>query len=180
MVRVVRYSLAEQAAAKNSAYMPRHQIDQTDLKLLAALQSNGRASNVELSKLAGITAPPCLRRVRTLEENGVIRGYHANVDPKKLGFHVIGFAYIGLVSQAEPELKTFTKLVRGWRIVREAYSLQGDVDYLLKCVARDLTEFQTFVTDILLTTSNVRTVKTSILFDTVKLDTGVPLLGAQS
>ena len=175
MIRVVRYSPAEQAAAKNSVIMPRHELDQTDLKLLAALQKNGRLTNVDLSRLSGITAPPCLRRVRTLEENGVIRGYHAEVDPKKLGFHVIGFAYVGLVSQAEPQLKLFTKLVRGWRIVREAYSLQGEVDYLLKCVTRDLTEFQTFVTDILLTTPNVRTVKTSILFDTIKCEPGIPL-----
>jgi DNA-binding Lrp family transcriptional regulator len=115
--------------------------------------------------------------VRTLEENGLIRGYHAVVDPKKLGFNVIAFAYVGLCSQAEAELRVFTKLVRGWRTVREAYALQGEVDYLLKCVTRDLTEFQSFVTDILLTTPNVRTAKTSILFDTVKMDAGVPLEG---
>ena len=177
MVRVVRYSMAEQAAAKNSVIMPRHEIDQTDLKLLGALQRNGRLTNVDLSRIAGITAPPSLRRVRTLEENGVIRGYHADVDAKKLGFGVIAFAFVGLTSQADAELRTFTKLIRSWRTVREAFSLQGEVDYLLKCVARDLTDFQSFVTDILLTTANVRTVKTSILFDTVKGNLGVPIDG---
>lgn len=178
MARAARYSPAEQAAAKNSVIMPRHEIDQTDLKLLVALQKDGRLTNVELSRLAGITAPPCLRRVRTLEEKGVIRGYHADVEPKKLGFHVVAFAHVGLVSQADSELRAFMKLVREWRIVREAYSLQGEVDYLLKCVTRDLTEFQTFVTGALLTTPNVQTVKTSVLIDTVKREAGVPLGGA--
>jgi DNA-binding Lrp family transcriptional regulator len=175
VVRAIRYSPAEQAVAKNSMVMPRHQVDEIDLKLLAALQNDGRLTNIELSKFVGLSAPPCLRRVRTLEENGFICGYHADLDAKMLGFPVAAFAFVGLVSQAEAELKTFTKLVSGWHTVREAYALQGEVDYLLKCVAHDLTEFQAFITDVLLKTANVRTVKTSLIFDTAKRAAGLPL-----
>ncbi len=175
MSRVVRYTEEQQVQAKNSVFMPRHEIDDVDLKLLAALQNDGRQTNIELSRQAGVTAPPCLRRVRTLERKGIIRGYHADIDPKKLGFDVVAFVHVGLVSQAERELATFKKHVNGWRIVREAYALQGETDYLLRCVARDLAELQSFVTDVLLATPNVKTVKTSLLFEVVKINAGLPI-----
>jgi len=175
MYRIVRYTDTEKAAAKNAVIMPRHEVDHVDLKLLVALQDNGRWTNVELSRFAGITAPPCLRRIRTLEERGIIRGYHADIDPKKLGFSVTAFVHVGLTSQTQRELEVFGKHLHSWRIVREAYALQGEVDFLLKCVARDLSELQSFLTDVLLATANVKHVKTSVLFNVVKKAASVPI-----
>jgi DNA-binding Lrp family transcriptional regulator len=175
MSKVVRYTDDERAQAKSALVMPRHELDDIDLKVLTALQSNGRMTNVELSRRIGISAPPSLRRVRTLERKGYIRGYHADIDPKMLGFNVVAFVNVGLISQAEQELRAFKKHLNGWHIVREAYSLQGEFDYLLRCVGRDLIELQSFVADILLTTSNVKTVKTSLLFEVVKKDVGLPI-----
>lgn len=161
-VRKIRYSAAELAAAKNGLEMPRHAIDQTDFKLLAALQDFARISNVDLAKRVGITPPPCLRRVHTLEQRGFIRAYHAELDAKQLGFEVTGFVFVGLKSQADPDIKAFEAALRGWPAVRESYALQGEVDFLLKCVARDLTDFQTFVRAHLMVAPNVRNVRTSV------------------
>ncbi|HWD29233.1 MAG TPA: Lrp/AsnC family transcriptional regulator [Rhizomicrobium sp.] len=174
MIRVTGYSGAELAAAKNGLVMPRHRLDRVDLALLIALQEEGRLTNVELSRRIGITAPPCLRRVRTLEDRGLIRGYHADVDPKKLGFNVTAFVHVGLKSQADRDIKTFAQALHSWPIVREAYALQGEIDFLLKCIAHDLTELQTFITEVLLATTNVKNVKTSLLFDVIK-QAGVPV-----
>ena len=106
------------------------------MRILAELQSNGRITNVELSRRAKITAPPCLRRMRTLEKAGYIKGYHADLDAKSLGYEVTGFAFVGLASQAEADLKRFEEQVKGWPNVRECQMLSGEVDFLLKCVAK--------------------------------------------
>ena len=87
--------------------MPGNRLDPIDRKILAELQADGRMTNVELAKRVGISAPPCLRRVRTLEEQGFIRGYHAEVDPRELGFEVQVFVSVGLQSQAEIDLRAF-------------------------------------------------------------------------
>src|SRR5688500_9415179 len=118
--------------------MGRHKVDAIDLQILAELQKDGRITNVELAERANITAPPCLRRVRALENAGFIRGYHADLDAKSLGFELTAFAFVGLHSQAEADLKAFEEQVRRWPQVRECYMLSGEVDFLLKCVARDL------------------------------------------
>jgi DNA-binding Lrp family transcriptional regulator len=97
-----------------------------------------------------ISAPPCLRRVRTLEESGYIRGYHAEIDPRALGFEVQVFAMVGLQSQAQADLSAFEERCRNWPLVRECHMLNGEVDFILKCVAPDLSTFQTFLTDALL------------------------------
>ena len=98
--------------------MPGHRLDPIDRKILAELQADGRMTNVELAKRVGISAPPCLRRVRTLEDAGYIRGYHADVDSRELGFEVQVFAMVGLVSQAEADLSAFEDRCRGWPLVR--------------------------------------------------------------
>ena len=173
--KINRYTDGERQQAKSALVGVRHELDNIDMKTLAALQSNGRMTNVELSRHIGISAPPSLRRMRALEKEGYIRGYHADIDPKKLGYSVAAFVHVGLVSQAEHELKAFKVHLNDWRIVREAYALQGEFDYLLECLARDLKELQSFVADILLTTSNVKSVKTSLLFEVAKKDAGVPI-----
>ena len=149
-------------------------LDPIDRKILAELQADGRMTNVELPKRVGISAPPCLRRVRTLEESGYIRGYHANVNARELGFEVQVFAMVGLASQAESDLTAFEEKCRNWPLVRECHMLNGEVDFLLKCVAPDLSSFQSFLTGQLLTTPNVESVKTSLVIRPAKDEPGVP------
>ena len=149
-------------------------LDVIDRKILSELQADGRMTNVELAKRVGISAPPCLRRVRTLEEAGFIRGYHADVNERALGFEVQVFAMVGLDSQAEAELSAFEARCRNWPLVRECHMLNGEVDFILKCVAPDLSSFQSFLTGALLTTPNVASVKTSLVIRGAKDEPGVP------
>ncbi len=149
-------------------------LDPIDRKILAELQADGRMTNVELAKRVGISAPPCLRRVRTLEEQGFIKGYHADVDARELGFEVQVFAMVGLQSQAEVDLSAFEEQCRQWPLVRECHMLNGEVDFILKCVAPDLSTFQSFLTSDLLTTPNVASVKTSLVIRGAKDAPGVP------
>ena len=122
-------------------------LDAIDWKILKELQADGRMTNVELARRVGISAPPCLRRVRALEEAGIIEGYRALIDEKALGFDVTAFAMVGLSSQSGAGLVSFQERVMGWEIVRECYMLSGDIDFILKCVAPDLRAFQTFIID---------------------------------
>jgi DNA-binding Lrp family transcriptional regulator len=142
--------------------------------ILAELQADGRMTNVELAKRVGISAPPCLRRVRTLEEQGFILGYHADVNARELGFEVQVFAMVGLVSQAEADLTRFEGLCQNWPLVRECHMLNGEVDFILKCVAPDLRTFQRFLTEELTSAQNVASVKTSLVIRGAKDDPGVP------
>ena len=154
--------------------MAAHRLDPIDRKILAELHADGRMTNVELAKRVGISAPPCLRRVRTLEEAGLIHGYHADVDSRALGFEVQVFAMVGLQSQAEVDLSAFERKCQEWPLVRECHMLNGEVDFILKCVAPDLSSFQQFLTGELLTTPNVASVKTSLVIRGAKDEPGVP------
>ena len=152
-------------------------LDGIDRMLLAQLQNEGRITNVDLASRVGLTAPPCLRRVRALEEEGVIRGYHADIDPQKLGFAITVFAMVSLKSQAEDDLRGFERHVLGLPEVRECHMLNGEIDFILKIVARDLQDFQEFLTSKLTPAPNVASVKTSLTIRTAKLLPGVPLEG---
>jgi DNA-binding Lrp family transcriptional regulator len=154
--------------------MPLTRLDEIDRKILAELQADGRMTNVELARRVGISAPPCLRRVRTLEEQGFIRGYHAKVDARELGFEVQVFAMVGLLSQAEADLSAFEARCRDWPLVRECHMLNGEVDFILKCVAPDLLTFQRFLTEELTAAKNVGSVKTSLVIRGAKSEPGVP------
>jgi len=154
--------------------MPATRLDEIDRKILSELQADGRMTNVELARRVGISAPPCLRRVRTLEEQGYIRGYHADVDPRELGFEVQVFAMVGLQSQAEADLSAFETRCRNWPLVRECHMLNGEVDFILKCVAPDLSTFQRFLTEELTAADNVASVKTSLVIRGAKDEPGVP------
>lgn len=154
--------------------MPGSKLDAIDRKILAELQADGRMTNVELAKRVGISAPPCLRRVRTLEESGYISGYHADVDARELGFEVQVFAMVGLVSQAEVDLSAFEARCREWSMVRECHMLNGEVDFILKCAAPDLSTFQSFLTEQLTAADNVASVKTSLVIRGAKDEPGVP------
>ncbi|MGR3662915.1 MAG: Lrp/AsnC family transcriptional regulator [Paracoccaceae bacterium] len=154
--------------------MPVNKLDSIDRKILAELQADGRMTNVELARRVGISAPPCLRRVRTLEENKFITGYHADVNARTLGFEVQVFAMCGLQRQAETDLAAFEERCRNWPLVRECHMLNGEVDFVLKCVAPDLSAFQSFLTGELLTADNVASVKTSLVIRCAKDEPGVP------
>jgi len=154
--------------------MPSAKLDPIDRRILAELQEDGRMTNVELAKRVGISAPPCLRRVRTLEEAGFIRGYHADIDPRRLGFEVRVFAMVGLHSQAEADLVAFEDRCRVWPLVRECHMLNGEIDFILKCVAPDLSSFQGFLTGELTSAPNVANVRTSLVIRAGKAAPGVP------
>lgn len=132
-------------------------------------------TNVELARRAGISAPPCLRRVRALEEAGYITGYHATVDPALLGYNVTVFAQVGLNSQAEADLRAFEEMVRGWPEVRECHMLAGETDFLLKIVATDWDSYQRFLTTRLTAAPNISHVKSALGIRTAKLRPGVPV-----
>lgn len=150
-------------------------LDRIDRHILMDLQDNGRITNVALARRAGISAPPCLRRVRALEEAGYIRGYHADLNPEALGFRVTVFAQIGLASQAEADLKAFEDLVAGWPQVRECYMLAGETDFLLKIVGEDWDDYQRFLTTELTAAPNVSVVKTALAIRESKRAPGIAI-----
>ncbi|MBV8838321.1 MAG: Lrp/AsnC family transcriptional regulator [Alphaproteobacteria bacterium] len=150
------------------------QLDAIDWKILKELQGDGRMTNVELARRVGISAPPCLRRVRALEEAGFIKGYRGLLDEKLLGFEVTVFAMVHLTSQAEADLAAFEAFARAQPIVRECWILSGDVDFILKCVAPNLSAFQAFVTE-LTSAPAVRNIRTSLVLRNAKDAAMVPL-----
>jgi DNA-binding Lrp family transcriptional regulator len=147
-------------------------LDSIDRNILHELQQDGRITNVELARRVGISAPPCLRRVRSLEEAGFIKGYRALLDEKMLGCEVTAFAMVHLSSQAETDLQAFEAFVSREPIVRECWMLSGEIDFVLKCVAPSLSRFQTFVTD-LTGAPHVLNVKTSL---TLRNSKNVPMV----
>ena len=155
--------------------MKKPRLDDIDLKILDVLQSDGRITNVELAQKAGISAPPCLRRVRALEEAGFITGYSARLDAGMLGLGVTVFAMVGLESQAEADLQAFETLVGSWPEVLECHMLNGEIDFILKCVSTDLESFQEFLTRKLTPAPNVANVRTSLTIRRSKGDVSLPL-----
>jgi len=154
--------------------MRRAKLDRIDLKILSDLQADGRMTNVELARRAGISAPPCLRRLRALEKSGYIRGYHARLEAETLGFEVSFFALVGLDSQAETVLTAFEQAVGGWPEVRECHMARGPHDFVLKLVARN-TAHENALTQKLTSAPHVVTVQTIQVIRTAKLEPGVPL-----
>ena len=152
----------------------KNKLDNIDLKILNELQMNGDITNVQLAKTLEISPPSCLRRVKSLEEKNLILGYNAIVNPELLGFKVTVFAYVGLESQAENDLKTFENYISNFPEVRECHMLVGEVDFLLKIVAKDWDDFQFFLTKNLTQAPKVSNVKTSLNIRSVKKLPGIP------
>ncbi|MBB4347240.1 MULTISPECIES: winged helix-turn-helix transcriptional regulator [Rhizobiaceae] len=148
--------------------MLRADLDAIDIKILKELQQDGRITNVELAERVGISAPPCLRRVRKLEEAGIIEGYHALLNGQKLGFDLTAFCMVGLKRQSDADLKGFASTVQQWPLVREAWMVNGDSDFLLRCTAENLTQFQDFVIEVLTADEHVDTVRTMLTIRQVK------------
>jgi DNA-binding Lrp family transcriptional regulator len=151
------------------------QLDATDWRILRELQNAGRMTNVELASRVGLSPPPCLRRVQALERNGLITGYRAMLDAAKLGFEVAVFAMVGLKSQADAELRAFVAQVARWPMVREAYAISGEADFLLKLVSRDLPGLQDFIIRQLTAAANVDSVKTTLILGQTKYEPGIPI-----
>ncbi|MEH3107750.1 MAG: Lrp/AsnC family transcriptional regulator [Sphingomonas fennica] len=159
--------------------MARHvQLDSIDRTILAALQDDGRMTNVDLAARAGLTAPPCLRRVRGLEQAGVIESYHARLNGAALGYGITVMAMVSLRSQAEADLRAFEAHVAALPEIRECYMLNGEIDFILKIVAHDLQSFQQFLTSRITPAPNVASVKTSLVIRTAKHLPGIPVDGA--
>jgi DNA-binding Lrp family transcriptional regulator len=140
----------------------RAELDATDWRILKELQTDGRITNVALAARVGLSPPPCLRRVRALEEAST-------------GFEVTAFASVRLHAQGEADLREFEKQILMWPLVREAYMLSGDMDYMLRCVAPDLPGFQEFVLGKLTALPNVASVKTTLVLRRAKYEAGVPI-----
>ena len=151
--------------------MQRVKLDQIDHRILRDLQVNGRMTNVELSKRAGISAPPCLRRVRALEEAGYITGYHAEIDGTMLDYKEMFFALVGLDSQAQNVLQDFETGMAAWAEVRECHMIRGGGDFLLKVVTKDIPAYEELILHQLSALTNVQTMKTSVVLSTFKNET---------
>ncbi len=157
--------------------MPNEQdpsLDGVDLQILAELQRDGRMTNVELARRVGLSAPPCLRRVRRLEEERFIRGYHADLDPVALGYEITFFALVGLESQKQAVLTEFECLLLEWPEVRECHMIRGGGDFLLRLVARD-TAHENALTAKLTAAQQVARVQTLQTIRTAKDEPGVPV-----
>tara|TARA_B100000965_G_scaffold387276_1_gene390441 strand:- start:474 stop:944 length:471 start_codon:yes stop_codon:yes gene_type:complete len=155
--------------------MIKKELDGIDLKILRILQDEGRISNLDLSKKIGMSPPPTLRRVRDLEKNGFIDGFRANLEPSKLGYDLTAWIFISLKNQNEESLNSFEKLVWGWETIRECYMLNGEVDFILKSVSKNMFEFNDFLLQNITSNENVLSVKTAFAIKTTKRLGNVPI-----
>jgi DNA-binding Lrp family transcriptional regulator len=149
-------------------------LDAIDRTILTELQQDGRMTNVELARRVGISAPPCLRRVRRLEEAGYIRGYHADTDPHRLGWTITFFVIVGLESQRQTALAAFERLVDAWPEVRECHMIRGGGDFLLRLMARDAAH-ENRLTQALTEAEGVARVQTLQTIHTSRSLPGVPI-----
>lgn len=149
--------------------------DRTDLRLLALLQRDGRASNADLAAQVNLSPSACLRRIQRLESTGVVAGYAARLDPQVLGLGLQAFVRVQLEKHGAPGIERFIAAVQDWEEVVACHALTGDMDYLLQVYVRDLEHFSRFLLDRLLNASGVADVNSSFVLRTVKGFTGLPL-----
>lgn len=149
--------------------------DDTDRQILLALQQDGRLTNNDLADQVGLSPSQCSRRRSRLEESQFIRGYHAQLDMERAGVGMICIVSITLASHNADNAKLFGELVASLPTVLEAYSLTGEMDYLLKVITKDLKSFSEFINTVLLPHESVANVKTSIVLDTLKDTSALPL-----
>ena len=152
-------------------------LDRTDLRLLALLQRDGRASNADLATQVNLSPSACLRRIQRLESAGVVAGYAARLDPQALGLGLQAFVRVQLEKHGAPGIERFIANVQDWDEVVACHALTGDMDYLLQVYVRDLEHFSRFLLDRLLNASGVADVNSSFVLRTVKASSGLPLPG---
>jgi Lrp/AsnC family leucine-responsive transcriptional regulator len=153
-------------------------LDAIDQRILSALQGNARLSNVELANQAGLSPSPCLRRVRALEDEGIIKGYAALVDQEAVGLPVSVFVMVSLEKQVEQALEIFEERVRALPEVMECYLMTGDSDYLLRVVTRDLQAYERFLMQQLTKFPGVSSIKSSFALKQVVYRTALPIAGS--
>ena len=150
-------------------------LDRTDLRLLALLQRDGRASNADLATQVNLSPSACLRRIQRLESAGVVAGYAARLDPQALGLGLQAFVRVQLEKHGAPGIERFVRAVQDWDEVVACHALTGDMDYLLHVYVRDLEHFSRFLLDRLLDASGVADVNSSFVLRTVKEFRALPL-----
>jgi len=150
-------------------------LDGFDLRLLAALQENGRLTNQEVGERIGLSPSQCSRRRTALEASGLIRGYRAELAAEALGFRLLVFINVTLSAHSRDNARNFRNLVARVDEVQEAYALTGDADYLLKVVVPDLKDLSLLVNDVLLPHESVARVRSSIVLDRLKETARLPL-----
>ena len=152
-------------------------LDAIDRKILENLQVSGRMSNVELAAAIHLSAPQCFRRVRALEERGVIRGYHASVEAASVGLDVTAYVSLNIVGNAFGQVREIEAQLRDFPQVLECHIVSGDCDYLLKVVARDLKSLSHFLTDRLMQVPGVANVRSMICLEEIKPSGPMPVDG---
>ena len=162
--------------ARKTEELRRHELDAIDRRILAALQENARIANTELAAAVGLSPAPCLRRVRALEEDGVIRKHVSLVNPGAVGLPVSVFVSISLERQVEEALKRFERVILARPEVMECYLMTGDADYLLRVVCADLAAYERFVLDHLTKVPGVSSIRSSFALKQVKYSTALPLV----
>jgi Lrp/AsnC family leucine-responsive transcriptional regulator len=155
--------------------MPAALLDRTDRKILELLQKEGRLTNVELGEKVALSPSPCLRRVRALEEAGVIRQYVALVDPARVGLGLLAYVSVTLEKRGKMAGESFGKSVQTWSEVISCYSMTGDMDYLLRVHVQDLEHFTRFMMERLLKLTSVIDVKSTFVLESLKDTTALPL-----
>lgn len=150
-------------------------MDNFDLEILEQLQNDARITNVALAESVNLSPAPCLRRVRELEKDGVIRRYVTLLDPEKVGWSVSVFIEIHLEKQTSNCLNAFEKTIESYPEVMECYLMTGTSDYLLRVVAHDLKSLQTFITDKLASIPNIAKMRSSVAIKQVKYKTAMPM-----
>lgn len=155
--------------------MAQFKLDDFDLKIIKNLQSNARLTNVELATLVGLSPSPCLRRVKRLEEAGIIHGYTAFVDQAKVGYPVSIFVSIALKEQSEKVLEEFEAAISSLPQIMEAYLMTGSSDYLLRVVTSDLEDYERFLKRYLTRITSIASIQSSFALKQVTYKTALPL-----
>jgi len=155
--------------------MPTPSLDRTDLRILELLQQEGRLTNQDLAERVSLSPSPCLRRLKRLEEAGVIRGYVALLDPDRIGLGLLAYVSVKLEKRGKMPMDDFRARVQGWPEVLACYAMTGEMDYLLRVHVEDLQHFSRFVMDQLLRQPGVVDVRSSFALERIKETTALPL-----
>jgi Lrp/AsnC family leucine-responsive transcriptional regulator len=159
--------------------MPEISLDRTDLRILDIVQKHGRLSNQEIAERVSLSPSPCLRRIKRLEDSGVIRQYVALVDPEKVGLGLLAYVSLKLEKRGKMPIEEFVARVQSWPEVAACYAMTGEMDYLLRVHVEDLQHFSRFVMDQLLRQPGVVDVKSSFALSRIKETTALPLRAAR-
>jgi Lrp/AsnC family transcriptional regulator, leucine-responsive regulatory protein len=155
--------------------MPETTLEPIDVRILEALQVDGRMTNQALAEVVGLSASPCWRRVRQLEETGVVRGYRADLDRRRLGLGVLAFIRVKIDSHNQAEAEEFARSVARLREVVACYSVAGDADFLMQVVAADLDAYADFAMNVVRRLPRIKEMQTTVVLKEIKPFEGFPL-----